>query len=147
MGEDLFFVLSVLNAANLVGLSAEMIYKYHLGENDNSLCKDFHSDAIDMTFMTWQLERELLDKYGVRMETEVRDFYAENKLAYQNDLITEHGGRLRDLTRIEAKACDMQFPNAIECKRGIVSLYMHLRYIRMRKILSALKHSGIRCKF
>ncbi len=147
MGEDLYFVLSALKVSKSISLSSKILYNYHLGENEYSLCKDFHADAIDMTFMTWKLERELLDKYGVRMESKVKDFYAENKLAYQNDLITEHGGRLRDLTRIEAKACDMQFPNAIKCKRGIVSLYMHLRYIRMRKILSVLKHSGIRCKF
>lgn len=141
MGEDLFFVLSVLKVTKSVSLSSKIIYNYHLGENENSLCSDFHLDAIDMTFMTWQLERELLDNYGVDIQPNIRRFFAENKYSYECDLLTEHKGRLQDLNCIENKASEILFPESIEKIIDIVKLFSYFEYIRFRKFLSRMKHA------
>lgn len=59
----MYFVLTVLKEAKSVRLSSKVIYNYHLGEKENSLYGVIRPDAIDMTFMTWQMERELLYMY------------------------------------------------------------------------------------
>ncbi len=140
MGEDLLFVLSVLKASKRVCLSLNSIYNYHLGENDNSLCSSFHKDAIYMTFMTWQLERELLDVHNVRIQPDICNFFAENKYAYEIDLFTEYKGSWSDFIFIENKAAEIRFPESLDKKVDLIKQFSYFRYVRLRKILSRIKH-------
>ncbi len=140
MGEDLSFCFSFLQRAKTVVFIPGILYTYRIGENDNSLCKSFHTEAMDMTFINWKKEAELLHRYGVMMHPQVTHEYCAARNAYEKAIITEHSGKLKDLIDIQKRAKNMGFPGAEKYLSIAYAKYIKYKYISMKMLMSRIKH-------
>ncbi len=140
MGEDLCFCLKAIQKASFICLSEDIVYRYMQRENHDNACTKFHEDALDMTCLAWQTERDIYEQERIKFPESEKNDYQESATAYQNDLMLAVKGTWKKLYTSEQKIVNA----GIQEKRTLFRL--GLRYCKYRIMRMRLKMKRIRNK-
>lgn len=143
MGEDLCFCLETIHNAKRVGLMPGMIYRYMNDIEEPSSCSYFHKDAIDMTFLAWQREREIYQNVGENIPETISTNYKENVEAYIADLMIDQHGTWKEMAEILTRAKSLDLVEEMNLKM-LYQKYWKYKYVHFRKIASKIKHYNMK---
>ncbi len=136
MGEDLCFCLMAIKSAKGICLVNSIIYQYMNYTDRNSLCSIFHMDALDMTCLAWKLEKTIYENEYIELPSSEIEKYQADVETYQQNLIINNKGTLKQYYDSERYACEAGIKNK-RTLRELWKAYYRLKIQRIKIIMRA----------